>query len=99
MVDRQFKALTWSPTGWTHIVLNYIGPDDGQGIAIYHDGGHEVGDSDKMPLTYRPSDGRVIMGRRFTYPSQEYAGIDVDELLFFNEKLSDQEILDIKNMV
>ena len=23
---------------WTHIVLNYIGPNDGQGIQIYQDG-------------------------------------------------------------
>ena len=95
MVDGQFKAITSPPTGWTHIVLNY----DGQGITIYHDGGHEVGVSYKKPLTYPPSDRRVFVGRRFTYLDQAYAGIDMDELLFFNEKLSNQEIVDIMNMV
>ena len=25
------------PSGWTHVVLNYIGPNNGQGIRIYHD--------------------------------------------------------------
>ena len=99
MVDGQFKALTSPPTGWTHIVLNYIGPDDGQGFTIYHDGARVLGASDKKPVTGPPSDGRVVVGRRFTYLDEEYAGIDMDELLFFSEKLSDQEILDIKNMV
>ena len=98
MVDGQFKALTSPPTGWTHIILNYMGPDDGQGFTIYHDGGHEVDASDKEPLTNPPSDGRVVVGRRYAYLDELYGGIDMDELLFFNEKLSDEEIVDIMNM-
>ena len=30
--------LAIKPSGWFHIVVNYIGPDEGEGIRIYHNG-------------------------------------------------------------
>ena len=98
-MDGSFQTTESQPPGWTHVVLNYIGPNDTQGIRIYHDG-VQTGSSDiKVAGTYSPGDGRVVVGRNGYNQDSGYAGVDVDELLFFNEKLSDQEIMDIKDMV
>ena len=86
-------------SGWMHIALNYVGPDDGQGIRIYQDGVQIGSDDTKSSATLTFGDGRVVVGRMYTDGDEGYAGVDVDELLFFDEKLSDQEIMDIKNMI
>ena len=67
-----------------HIVLNYIGPNNGQGIRIYHDG-LQVG-----------SDDTKTVG---TEDDSIYASVDMDELLFFSEVLCDHQIMNIINMV
>ena len=94
-MDGSFQTTGSQPFGWTHLVLNYIGPNNGQGIQIYFNGMQIGSDNTKSGTSYQPGDGRVILGRHHL----RYAGADVDELLFFNKTLSDQEIMDIKNMV
>ena len=82
---------------WTHVVLNYMGPEDGtQGIRVYFNG--ELGDTDtaKYGQPREPGEGRVVLGRA---GDEDYASVGVDELLFFNQKLNDDEILTIKNIV
>ena len=37
-------------------------------------------------------DGRVVVGKYDTYTEDWYGTVDVDELLFFNQKLTDHEI-------
>ena len=36
--DGFFQLNDRPGTGWNHIVLNYIGPDEGQGITLYNNG-------------------------------------------------------------
>ena len=36
--ERYFNAWKAIPTEWTHVVVNYIGPDDGEGIRLYYNG-------------------------------------------------------------
>ena len=86
------------PTGWTHVVLNYIGPNNGQGIQVYH-GGEPAGRGDtKSGLKHSPGDGRVVLGRVFTDSNSYYASVDVDEISFFNKALTGGDIRYIKNM-
>ena len=81
---------------WLHFVLNYIGSDYGQGVRIYFNGGEDVVSLDTKQTASHPSgSGRVVVGR---FSTEDDASLEVDELLFFNEKLSDQEIMDIKSM-
>ena len=80
-------------------MMNYIGPDDGQGIQIYEDGVQTVSDDSKEVTSFPAGDGRVAIGRRTPRIDDKYVGVDVDELLFFNEKLTDQQAMDLKNNV
>ena len=80
-------------------MVNYLGPEDGEGMRIYYDGTQAGSDAYKASTSVQLGNGRVVIGRRHVDGDYDYAGVDVDELLFFNEKLTDQQIMDIKNMV
>ena len=70
--DRQFEAHYRQPaTGWTHLVLNYIGPDAEPKMFI----NGELVDSDitKYPRSNEAGDGRIVAGKGYTYVSEQYA--------------------------
>ena len=83
---------------WTHIVLNYIGPNDGQGISIYLDGVLPGSDDTKSLDRDPQGEGRIVVGREFMHFDDKYASVTLDELLFFNQTQSDELILDLKDM-
>ena len=80
-------------------MLNYRGPEDGEGIRVYYDG-VQTG-SDRTPSTGNPNtgDGRVVLGRYYTNRDYYYANVELEELLFFNESLSEGQIMQLKNLV
>ena len=85
---------------WIHVVLNYIGPEDGQGMRIFYDGILTGNITDKGLSTHLAGEGKLFIGRYFVdWDPFGYGNIDMDELLFFNETLNEQEILAIKNML
>ena len=73
-------------------MLNYIGPNDGEGIRIYYDGTEVVRDTDKSAWSYPAEDGRIVLRRQYTDQDRLYSSIQVDELIFFNEKLNSNDI-------
>ena len=83
-------------SGWIHVVLNYVGPNNGQGIRVYN-GAEIKSDVTKQAYPYRPGAGRVVIGRQLIDEYATYVSVDVDELLFFNEALTDQNIQDMNN--
>ena len=83
---------------WTHIVLNYIGPNNGQGIRIYEDGVQTASEDTKSGRTYSAGDGKVVVGRVYVDLNVQHGWINVDELLFFNQSLNDQQVWGIKNI-
>ena len=81
------------PSGWTHIVLNYLGPGAGQGIEVYQGGVLAVRRYDFRSGGSRgPGDGRTVLGRFHTEVDGNYGGFVMDELLFFNNKLSAEQV-------
>ena len=84
---------------WVHAVMNFIGPDEGQGIRIYNDGRIIGNNTTKLDLTNSPSDGKIVIGRadfnvRDTANTLTfYASVEVDELLIFNRTLTEPEII------
>ena len=83
---------------WTHIVLNYFGPNDGQGIQVYFNGVEVGQDTSKASKSFSTGDGRVVLGRRKTDSDKSYASADVDEVLFFNTKLNNTQAMMVSNL-
>ena len=87
------------PTDWTQVVLNYLGPEAGKGIRVYYDGVQTGSDDTERLVTFPPGIGRVALGRLYTDKDDHYPGVDVDELMFFNESLSVQQIMVLKDII
>ena len=79
---------------WTHVVLNYIGPNNGEGIQAYLDG--KLAGSDDTITVYPwfvpGGNGVTIIGKKITPGGGMYASFEIDELAFFNVKLSEAQI-------
>ena len=86
LLDGHFDVTISPSADWNHVVLNYIGPENRQGIQVYLDGLLTGSDSNKTSGINSPGDGRVVVERSKTDRNGNYTFIDVDELLFFNEK-------------
>ena len=99
--DGRFKEHIPIPfMKWTHVALNYIGPEEGQGMRVYYDGTLTGNITAKIFSTSPDGEERIFIGRFFLDIDRiGYGNIDLDELLFFNETVSEQEILAVKNLV
>ena len=80
------------PTEWYHLALVYHGPNNGQGMSVYHDGNLVKPDSSKSPKTHTESSGTVIIGKRHTDQDEDYGSVMVDELMFWDRQLLPAEI-------
>ena len=95
-----FKVLMDKSSEWIHAVFNLFGPGDEQRIRIYHDGILQIGDYIfGLPASsfHNLGDGKIVIGRRFTDFSAVYASVEVDEVLFFNQSLSEAQIVGLGN--
>ena len=103
--DVEFVGFTAASTGrpdyWTHIVLNFIGPNDGQGIRIYHNGTEVASETEKYAYSSPTSagNGKIVSGRRYTDHNPRYLTMQVDELLYFNSALTPDQIQSLYNGV
>ena len=78
---------------WTHVILNYLGPFQLQGIQIYVNGENVAAQPVKSDSsTFSAGDGRIVVGRLLTDSDQGYASVMVDELIYFNTQLNFQDI-------
>ena len=78
-------------------MLNYIGPDNGEGIKIYKDGIEVASDTTKVATPRSARDGRIVVGRYYTNYDGYYASVQVDELIYFNSVLTSAEVQSIYN--
>ena len=95
LLDAALTLDVTPPSGWTHVVMNYLGPEDEQGIRVYFNGTQVRSDNTKQPATYQPGGDRVVVGRFYVNYDDSYGNVDMDELLFFNEALTDENIRDM----
>ena len=73
-------------------MLNYIGPDDGQGIKMFYDGAEVASDTSKTERSNPVREGRIVVGRTYTDKDEAYGSVQVDELIYFNQALIESEI-------
>ena len=83
------------PIGWTHMVLNYD-IYTGKGFDIYYNGTFIGGDNAPYTGSFSVGDGHTVIGRRrlVTFDT-DYASVQMDELVFFNKKLTDDQIYEL----
>ena len=82
---------------WTHIVLNYIDYHSDEAVQIYLDGEKRTGESVLTGRTDTPSDGRIIIGRKYGNQDGDYSTMELDELALFNSALSSEQIAELYN--
>ena len=85
-------------SGWTHVVMNYIGPSNGQGIRVFMDGREVASSSTKMSRGGGAGDGKIVVGKLFTVV-EFYSSLQVDELIFFDQALNLDEIRALYNVM
>ena len=89
-----FYANVPTPFNWFHLVVNFNSTVEG--FKVYYDG-VEVGSGDTWSgKSNRAANGRIVIGRSYTGRDVEYSSVEVDERLFFNEALSEEQIMMIK---
>ena len=80
-------------------MFNYIGTNNAEGIAIYHDGAEVGSSTQKTSYIRNARPGVVVIGRYFVqFQETYYASVMVDELLFFNRNLNLQEVQILYNV-
>ena len=83
---------------WIHLVLNYIGPIFQEGVQAFSDGTLRSSNQGIGFGTQTPGDGRVVVGRRYVSRNDDYAQVEVDELVFFNRALLEEEVRELYNV-
>ena len=82
---------------WLHVAIVYRGPNESEGITVYHDGVDKGNHTTKRLWSFTGT-GTVKIGRHCDKSGpQHYGSAHVDELIFFNHMLSQSEIVMIKN--
>ena len=106
LADGHFEFLEPPTSGWVHAVLNFIGPNEGQGIRIYNDGKLIGNDTTKYNGSFAQSNGRIQIGRldtRFlndlSSTAPFFAHVEVDELSIYNRTLTEPEIILLKQSI
>ena len=83
---------------WDHFVINYIGKTHEEKIRIYKNGvlaGWYK--ANYFPQSYPRGGTRLVIGRSYTEQDGQYSSVDVDELLLFNQILTDSHIQHLAN--
>ena len=87
------------PAGWFHVVVNYIGPNNGDGIRIFYDGVEVAIEITRDPSSLPAGNGTIVIGRVYTEVNDNYGNGQIDELLFFNQALSVKDIKELYNNI
>ena len=73
--------------------MNYIGPNDGEGLQIYHDLTNVVNVTQLRTRPNRvPGNRNLVLGRFINGGDYMYGSVQVDELYLFDRTLTEAEI-------
>ena len=77
---------------WIHTVMNYIGPNDGEGTQIYQNSRNIVNVTELSTRGYFEGNPDLVLGRVYSGGNYWYGSVQVDELYFFDRTLTEPEI-------
>ena len=75
-------------------MFNFLGPNASEGFLVYYDGSERLTSAGKVLKTFEAGSGEIVIGRY----GKIYSTLMMDELLFFNRKLTLEEIHVLSNM-
>ena len=75
------------------MTVNFIGPNNGEGLRVYHDGKLVANINRKWKYRLSSVDGRIVIGGLGIGFGNRYTSLHVDDLVFFNQPLSEEEIV------
>ena len=89
------------PSGWVLVFFSFAGPDEGEGIQIYHNTLLVGNDTIKTALSKTDGKRKIVIGRSFTEVDSinSYASVQVDELLFFNKAYDPQGWIELPDNI
>ena len=88
-----FQNSDYRPSNdWFHVVVNYCGPNNGEGFNTYFNGELAYSDTTVEEEASKPGDRRIVIGRSFTEVDNYYTSMAIDEMLMLNKILTEQEI-------
>ena len=96
--DANYFASATLPSGWTHIVLNYIGSGTGEGIRVFYNGQQVASDTTSWGYIRHAPNGKIVIGRVYTDHSVYYSSVQIDHLALFNRALNSTEISALYNV-
>ena len=98
-VNGSVFAVTFNPViGWIHLVVVYLGPNNGQGLVV-NVNSTEVGrDASGHDNVYQPGNRQLFISRLSTDSDAYYSSVVVDELTLWNRELTALEIEDLYQM-
>ena len=83
----QYDVRPIRPTGsvWFHVVVNFIGPNGGEGIRVYHDGTEAARDYFRHFFSLYSPSGRIAVGKRiissrYDHVTGIFGSVQMDEL-------------------
>ena len=92
-----YRSISKVEDVWIHLVINYVGPGNYQGFDLFQDGTLVQGTQYGGNFDGTPGDGRLVLGKQYVDEDDNYAWVDVDELVFLNRKLTASEVMKIYN--
>ena len=101
-MDGHFSTIVRVATNWVHVVLNFIGPSNGQGFRVFHDGVEVIGNinaSQFIPQNSTISSSKFFIGKLYYNMDQDYSSVQVDELFLHNQALTEAEITSLSQNI
>ena len=66
---------------------------------MFINGQQEASDTYRHDVALSPGDGRIVLGRTFTDRDEKYSSVMIDDLTYFNQALTNEEIRTISYTV
>ena len=85
---------------WDHLVINFYGPEEGEGIEGFKNGvSYARGDTSGSPGANPLADSarKIFIGSITTDGAQQVGSLEADEVIFFNKALTPEEITSLYN--
>ena len=84
--------------GWFHLVVVYLGPNNGQGLIVYVNGTAAGRDATRVADVNQQGNGQLVIGKKFIDSDNDYSSVAVDAMTLWSRELTVQEIEDLYQM-